>query len=218
MRRKSVWCKKPTGASCNSIRARTFHCRLWFASGVGPLLPDLESLKEIAKALELKESDRLLYVAMTRAEDELYITGIGRKKGEPLKDSWWPKVIERLGSPQRFGAEDVILPPASASHAAQPFVPPHWLTETPSPETRPNFIGINAAVLAGASMMPPRPSAVAPATACCKIWVICLKRNAPVLPLNGPPNWAFKKLKPKSWWRLWGRARISALFWARQPR
>jgi len=120
---------------------------LWFASGIGPLLPSLDELKENAKALDLEESNRLLYVAMTRAEDELYITGIGQgQKNEAAKDSWWPKIIERLDPTQRFGPPDVILPSTRPVDQARPFTPPSWLTELPPAETGHKVIGLNAAV------------------------------------------------------------------------
>ncbi len=56
---------------------------------VGPAL----EAEEQEKAEELKEHWRLLYVAMTRAEEALFIGGaLGKKKLEPVEDSWWARL------------------------------------------------------------------------------------------------------------------------------
>ena len=125
---------------------------LWFASGTGTLVPEFGKLEDLAKALELEESRRLLYVAMTRAEDELYLTGVGQgSKGEAAKESWWVKIVGSLGAPVadvplRFGATDVYLQPAGPTAPAQPLMPPAWLLETPAIERNNKFIGLNAAL------------------------------------------------------------------------
>ena len=123
---------------------------IWFATGVEPLLPELAALKDQAKERNLQESNRLLYVAMTRAEDELYIAGLGQgAKGVAAKDSWWPKLIEKLGEPKRFGAADIFLPPARAPEKALPLNPPNWLALIPPPEAKLKRVGLNAALSGG---------------------------------------------------------------------
>ena len=55
----------------------------------GPVL----AAEEEAKAEELKEHWRLLYVAMTRAEEALFIGGaLGKREKEPNEDSWWARL------------------------------------------------------------------------------------------------------------------------------
>lgn len=68
--------------------------------------PDLlEQIKESESALETAESDRLLYVAMTRAEKWLILAGAGDwKEGDA---SWYDKV---RASAMRMGAEPAPMP------------------------------------------------------------------------------------------------------------
>jgi len=125
---------------------------IWYYAGADPLLPPLDGLKDAAKDLQLQESDRLLYVAMTRAEDELYIGGAGRKsKTGFAPDSWWAKLIHTLGAPQgdtplRFGPEDIHLPPAVALAPGERFVPPPWLQVSRPAEFEAQPLGLNAAL------------------------------------------------------------------------
>ncbi|MFM5931017.1 MAG: double-strand break repair helicase AddA [Novosphingobium sp.] len=55
-----------------------------------------------AKAEEREEHWRLLYVAMTRAEEALFVTGaLGARETEPAEDSWYARLAEVLeGRPQ----------------------------------------------------------------------------------------------------------------------
>jgi ATP-dependent helicase/nuclease subunit A len=55
--------------------------------------PYLETVKQIKKVKEKQESLRLLYVAMTRAEDELYVTGWESKKQD---DSWYSAISKMV--------------------------------------------------------------------------------------------------------------------------
>src|SRR3546814_9849213 len=56
---------------------------------VGPI----ESAAEAAKFAELQEHWRLLYVAMTRAEEALFIGGsLGPREKEPHPDSWYARI------------------------------------------------------------------------------------------------------------------------------
>ena len=57
----------------------------------GDLPPYAESLKEAQKAKALAEEARLLYVALTRAADELYLTGwVPMSSG----DEWWYQTLQ----------------------------------------------------------------------------------------------------------------------------
>ena len=123
--------KKPTGLPMWSPRAET-DCSAYSA-----LLNQTKSRLD-------EEYQRLLYVAMTRAEDKLYVTGYkGLKNGLP--DSWYFKVksglealqeVEHtetglvLSNPQTREpdrARKVSPPPAGKE------TPPHWLF-SPAPE------------------------------------------------------------------------------------
>ncbi len=55
----------------------------------------LRSIQETSESLEMEEYRRLMYVAMTRAEDRLYILGAEPKKGRPM-DSWHAMIEDAL--------------------------------------------------------------------------------------------------------------------------
>ena len=60
--------------------------------------------REAAMQAETEEYKRLLYVAMTRAEDRLYICG-ARRSSEPAPNCWYNLVLaglERIGEPHEF--------------------------------------------------------------------------------------------------------------------
>jgi ATP-dependent helicase/nuclease subunit A len=60
--------------------------------------------REVAMQAETEEYNRLLYVAMTRAEDRLYICG-ARRSSEPAPNCWYNLVLaglERIGEPHEF--------------------------------------------------------------------------------------------------------------------
>jgi ATP-dependent helicase/nuclease subunit A len=107
---------------------------------------------EQAKADEMQEHWRLLYVAMTRAEEALFIGGsLGKKqakKGVPHEDSWYAHLegvfdTDRLEDPL-FGAKRVwgaasdktVLIDQTAS-GVEPQALPAWLTTPIGPEPRP---------------------------------------------------------------------------------
>ncbi|MAS86657.1 MAG: double-strand break repair helicase AddA [Micavibrio sp.] len=60
---------------------------LWSASKENDI-PLYKELRDNIKTQQMEEYQRLLYVAMTRAEDELYICG-KRGKFDPLPESWY---------------------------------------------------------------------------------------------------------------------------------
>ena len=61
--------------------------------------PVLTGIKELNKALDKEERCRLLYVAMTRAKDRLYLVGgqVQTKKGASLTASWVKEIKTALG-------------------------------------------------------------------------------------------------------------------------
>ncbi len=105
-----------------------------------------------AKLAEREEHWRLLYVAMTRAEEALFITGAtNHKEGKIPEDSWYA-AAERVmigagcewqadplwGSLRRFG----VMPPAAKRADAQApgrpaLAEPAWLRNVVGPEPRP---------------------------------------------------------------------------------
>ena len=105
---------------------------------------------EEAALEEAREHWRLLYVAMTRAEEALFVGGaLGtRDKGEPPEESWYahlaplfadaPAIEEwPWGAVQRLGAmPDVPMERADEERAALPVLP-HWATTPVGPEPRP---------------------------------------------------------------------------------
>jgi ATP-dependent helicase/nuclease subunit A len=61
---------------------------------VGPIL----AAEEAARAAEREEHWRLLYVAMTRAEEALFIGGaLGKREKEPAPDSWYARLAPLFG-------------------------------------------------------------------------------------------------------------------------
>jgi ATP-dependent helicase/nuclease subunit A len=102
-----------------------------------------------AAAEEREEHWRLLYVAMTRAEEALFVAGALRKDKQDLPPESWYAQLEPLfppestvpdelwGSRREFGS----LAPRPASPAAPPELPqaplPGWLSTPIGPEPRP---------------------------------------------------------------------------------
>ena len=102
-------------------------------------------------AEERKEHWRLLYVAMTRAEEALYVGGaLGKRDKAPAPDSWYARVAPLL---EDETADDPVwgelgpvrssgsLPPFPASRADEPADPlpeiPDWARAPVGPEPRP---------------------------------------------------------------------------------
>ncbi|PLK26270.1 double-strand break repair helicase AddA [Novosphingobium sp. TH158] len=60
-----------------------------------------------AKAEEMEEHWRLLYVAMTRAEEALFVTGaLGSREDAPAEDSWYARLAEVMGDACEY-ADDI---------------------------------------------------------------------------------------------------------------
>jgi ATP-dependent helicase/nuclease subunit A len=67
----------------------------------------IEDWKESDKQIELEEQRRLLYVAMTRARDELYVCGY-KNRNKLDENSWYALVADALQNPQKGQS----IPPA----------------------------------------------------------------------------------------------------------
>ena len=89
---------------------------LWFASANDLPLP-MKEKKEEVKAEEKKESRRLLYVAITRPKDRLYITAWNRRNAKKNKnneenkkqkegDTWYDLISESFDKTQSFADKD----------------------------------------------------------------------------------------------------------------
>ena len=123
---------------------------VWASQGRG--IPEVEEAREALKARQLEEYRRLLYVALTRAEDELYVTG-WRGSAEPAADCWYRLIEEgfdRLGAHEvetvtgavvkrHVVAQKVSPPPAKAAagKAKETAALPIWITEQKPGEPTP---------------------------------------------------------------------------------
>ena len=116
----------------------------------------LEEIITRQKTRELQEHKRLLYVAITRAEERLIMAGsLGiSRKGVPPVESWcsaiekgmaalgcvweedarWGKVMRHIGA---GGASLTVADEVAALVSAAPFNPPHWLFAPAPQEQRP---------------------------------------------------------------------------------
>ncbi len=88
-------------ATANPDRARPGALTLTDGERTVPLPPvskgetvaALDDAAELAKARDREEHWRLLYVAMTRAEEALYVGGaLGKRDEEPAPDSWYARL------------------------------------------------------------------------------------------------------------------------------
>jgi ATP-dependent helicase/nuclease subunit A len=118
-----------------------------------PLRKDEKAGRIAAADAALREAERqehwrLLYVAMTRAEEALFIGGaLGKREKEPAPDSWYAKLkplfeAEELadpvwGSRQEWGVRAEPVPASGAGYEAPPPVLPEWATMPVGDEPRP---------------------------------------------------------------------------------
>lgn len=109
---------------------------LWRISGL-TAPPLLDQWLDLEKIKTQQERNRLLYVAMTRACDELYICG--SKSDNNIPDDCWYNIVEKaLGSPDendqlRFGAPYTYHDP-EAEHATEKKVLAQWVSTNPATE------------------------------------------------------------------------------------
>lgn len=119
------------------------------ADRIGPLA----QAHDVARAADMQEHWRLLYVAMTRAAERLYIGGtLGKRAKAPPAKSWYAAIersFETLGCDwidegegpcRKFGAAAVPRPKADvpiADLATLPAPIPDWALTPAAPEQRP---------------------------------------------------------------------------------
>ncbi len=111
---------------------------LWLIGGFEPWVEELQRWKDNSNDLRRQENMRLLYVAITRAADELYIAGVMPARNSISEDSWWNIITSKLGAPgldqpKRLGAADVWLAP-KAGKSSDASAWPTWLDQSPPQE------------------------------------------------------------------------------------
>ncbi|MGB3795523.1 MAG: 3'-5' exonuclease, partial [Alteraurantiacibacter sp.] len=108
----------------------------------------IEQAAEAAKAAEREEHWRLLYVAMTRAEEALFIGGaLGKRDREPKEDSWFARLAPLFAAEPlddtiwswrlEQGERASSLPHRSQQDLPMPPQLPAWATDPIGPEPRP---------------------------------------------------------------------------------
>ncbi|MEM7777022.1 MAG: double-strand break repair helicase AddA [Pseudomonadota bacterium] len=129
--------------------ADTVSALFWPVAGTGRIEPAATAKRHIRDG-DVAESNRLLYVAMTRARDRLYVGGIAPGGGRRLPDHSWYALIEaglddilvsgadHLGQPvRRYESQQNAMPEADrrAHHErAVPEPPPQWADTPVRPE------------------------------------------------------------------------------------
>ncbi|MCJ9428316.1 double-strand break repair helicase AddA [Kordiimonas marina] len=99
---------------------------IWTSQGKD--LAFIEEMKGALKAKQLAEYRRLLYVALTRAEDRLYVAG-WQGAGEPDEHSWFGAITDGF---DRIGAESLELTPG---YSVRRFTVPQTAEVTPEKTT-----------------------------------------------------------------------------------
>jgi ATP-dependent helicase/nuclease subunit A len=111
---------------------------------VGPL----EAAQQAAQQAELQEHWRLLYVAMTRAEEALFIGGsLGSREKEPHEDSWYARLAPIFGAEAleddiwgaRYELGERAGPARPVGQLGSPAATalPHWAKDPVGEEPRP---------------------------------------------------------------------------------
>ena len=113
---------------------------LWMLSGLS-VSPELQAWLDETKAKGMAERSRLLYVAMTRARDELYICGAKGKQKEVQKESWYALVESILGVKPR--TEEIFRTEFEPSIVAElkPQLPA-WVLNTAPVETSNDYYAV----------------------------------------------------------------------------
>lgn len=102
--------------------------------------PAVQAARAAIEAAEAEERNRLLYVAMTRARDRLYVAGFETKRGRGT-DCWY----DLIESAMRDICEDVVSPDGrtilrfSCAQAAKPEPPRGEAARLASPEPLPDW-------------------------------------------------------------------------------
>jgi len=105
----------------------------------------ISKLREDAYNKEAEEHRRLLYVAMTRARDRLYILGFNNKKSSP-KDCWY-SIIEAALSEEMVEVVDGSAPVGAKRLQLKPFPPLETIVEPERVEEKivlPEWVNTNA--------------------------------------------------------------------------
>ena len=123
---------------------------LYWPSSSDPPPPKIAELKEKAKTKKREENDRLLYVALTRAEQALFISGWGRSRIRMIEESWFEGletalklcdgVVQDDESKLRLtsGTPETESPPTSHVDKKEIAVPtPTWWTSPPPAQALP---------------------------------------------------------------------------------
>ena len=150
-------CRPPVkrGGSVDRLQFNDQYLPLWRASRA--LLDDY-SAAQVARREEqaAQEERRLLYVAMTRARDRLYIGGwLGRRDKQPAEGSWYQMIAAALEGPtatagetlaQQLAAGEVTLQKNAEAHNGSvagetPAALPDWLSHPPKPEAPARYYG-----------------------------------------------------------------------------
>ncbi len=143
------------------------------------LVATLEVMATHLSEQDRREHWRLLYVAMTRAEEQLVIAGSLSQRQKTVPEASWHSAIER--AMMRMGAAQIELPDwgstrlhevagrsvsklAKADEASPPATRPNWLDRPAPPEARPPR-PLSPSSLGADTVANPPPSAVLQAAA-----------------------------------------------------
>ena len=119
---------------------------LWSSDIKG--LEFLDTLKKRRDSQAIEEYNRLLYVALTRAEDHLFITGVEGYR-TPSDKCWYAAInrafdrldgVENLSGDRRhyhIPQSDPVSAATGDDDAAPPALPPEWLALKPGPDPEP---------------------------------------------------------------------------------
>jgi ATP-dependent helicase/nuclease subunit A len=127
-------CRAPAkrGGQVNRLQFNAERLPLWRASKA---LQEPYGAEQVARQdiLAKQEEKRLLYVALTRARDRLYIGGwLAKRQKEPPKDSWYEMMESGLGQSLRDGAGEEVQARQWLAAGEAPLPVP----ETQEPETQ----------------------------------------------------------------------------------
>lgn len=123
--------------------------------------PRLNAAKDAKKRKLLDEYARLLYVALTRARDELHVFGIAGAKGEVKQGSWYQAVADAMRAMEATRVDDALelrdmreaVAPKPAAALAATALLPAWAVQPPAPEEE-----VNERTLAPSSLAPAQAS------------------------------------------------------------
>lgn len=138
---------------------------LW-AAKADELDPATATVREDAKAAQDREYHRLMYVAMTRAEDRLYVCGWATKRAGKLDETWYglikagleSKPHETIGDLLRLASQQTADPKIKEDlrFTVVPTPLPTWATASaPTEETPPKPLAPSRAVLTEPAALSP---------------------------------------------------------------